>query len=47
LHTASMNCRTDIRMAIVNRFAFNNLSDILFDLPFDLWDHWEGLRDIN
>lgn len=47
LHTASMNCRTDIRMALVNRFAFKNLSDILFDLPFDLWDHWEGLRDIN
>ena len=47
LHTASMNCRTDIRMAIVNRFAFKNLSDIMFDLPFDLWDHWEGLRDIN
>ena len=34
-------------MALVNRFAFENLSDIMFDLPFDLWDHWEGLRDIN
>ena len=47
LHTASMNCRTDIRMALVNRFAFKNLRDIMFDLPFDLWDHWKGLRDIN
>ena len=47
LHTTSMNCRKHIRMALVNRFAFTNLRDIMFDLPFDLWAQWDGLRDIN
>ena len=46
LHTASMNCRQNIRMALVNRFTFTNLRDIMFDLPFDLWAQWDGLRDI-
>ena len=47
LHTASINCQDHIRMAVVNRFTFKNLNDIMFDLPFDLWSQWDGLRDIN
>lgn len=46
LHGASMNCGRDIRMAFVTRFAFSNLNDIMFDLPFNLWDQWDGLKDI-
>ena len=46
LHSASMNCRRDIRMAFVTRFSFKNLNDIMFDLPYDLWGPWEGLNDV-
>jgi len=46
LHSASMNCGTDIRMALVTRFAFKNLNDIMFDLPHNLWDQWDGLKDV-
>ncbi|MCH2663397.1 phytanoyl-CoA dioxygenase family protein [bacterium] len=46
LHSASMNCGRDIRMAFVTRFRFTNLHDIMFDLPFHLWDQWDGLKDV-
>lgn len=47
IHTASMNCQDTIRMAFVSRFNFTNLNDIMFDLPHDLWEQWDGLRDVN
>jgi hypothetical protein len=47
LHTASINCQDTIRMALVSRFAFQNLNDIMFDLPHNMWDHWDGLKDVN
>lgn len=47
LHSASMNCGTDIRMAFVTRFRFKNLNDIMFDLPYNLWDQWDGLKDVD
>ena len=34
-------------MALVSRFAFQNLNDIMFDLPHNMWDHWDGLKDVN
>ena len=43
LHRAGVNCRRAIRMAFVSRFNFNNLCEIMFDLPDDLWGQWEGL----
>ncbi len=46
LHGASMNCSRNIRMGFVTRFAFQNLHDIMFDLPFNLWDQWDGLKDV-
>ena len=46
LHSASMNCGRDIRMAFVTRFRFKNLHDIMFDLPENLWDQWDGLKDV-
>ena len=46
LHSASINCSRDIRMGFVTRFRFRNLDDILFDLPFNLWDQWDGLKDV-
>lgn len=46
LHGASMNCGRDIRMAFVTRFRFKNLHDIMFDLQDNLWEPWEGLKDV-
>jgi hypothetical protein len=46
LHSASMNCGQNIRMGFVTRFAFENLHDIMFDLPYNLWDQWDGLKDL-
>jgi hypothetical protein len=46
LHTASMNCQDTIRMALVSRFSFHNLNDIMFDLPHNMWDQWDGLKDV-
>jgi hypothetical protein len=46
IHTASMNCQDTIRMALVSRFSFHNLNDIMFDLPHSLWDQWDGLKDV-
>jgi hypothetical protein len=46
LHSASMNCGPDIRMGLVTRFRFKNLEDIMFDLPYNLWDQWDGLKDV-
>ncbi len=46
LHGPSMNCGRDIRMAFVTRFHFKNLHDIMFDLPHNLWDQWDGLKDV-
>jgi len=46
LHTASMNCQDNIRMAFVSRFNFTNLNEIMFDLPHDLWGQWDGLKDV-
>ena len=31
-----LDCQKRIRIAIVNRFSFSNLGNIMFDLPFDL-----------
>jgi len=47
LHSASMNCNRDIRMAFVTRFRFQNLNDLMFDLPHNLWEPWDGLSDID
>tara|TARA_B100000700_G_scaffold297217_1_gene361919 strand:- start:259 stop:1011 length:753 start_codon:yes stop_codon:yes gene_type:complete len=47
LHSASINCGRDIRMAFVTRFSFKNLHDIMFDLPYNTWGPWEGLKDID
>ena len=46
LHGASMNCQDTIRMALVARFNFTNLNDIMFDLPTDMWGQWDGLKDV-
>jgi len=44
LHSASMNCSRDIRMAIITRFRWTNWEDLKFEDPDDMWEYWEGVE---
>lgn len=43
-HTGSMNCRRNIRMALIARLARKDLNTIRFETPDDLWEYWDGLK---
>lgn len=43
IHSASMNCNDEIRMAIITRFRWTNWDDLKFEDPGDMWEYWEGM----
>ena len=43
IHSASRNCEKEIRMALISRLRPKNMSDILFETPEDMWQHWDGI----
>ncbi len=43
VHSASMNCSDEIRMAIITRFRWTNWDDLKFEDPDDMWEYWEGM----
>lgn len=43
IHSASMNCSDEIRMAIITRFRWTNWDDLKFEDPDDMWAYWEGM----
>ncbi len=43
IHSATVNCRDDIRMAIIARFRWTNWDDLKFEDPDDMWEYWEGV----
>ena len=46
LHSASMNCSADIRMAIITRFRWTTWEDLKFEEPDDMWEYWEGMKEL-
>ena len=45
VHSASMNCGDEIRMAAISRFRWANWNDLRFEDPDDMWAFWEGLKN--
>ena len=43
VHSASVNCSDEIRMAIITRFRWTNWDDLKFEDPDDMWEYWEGM----
>ena len=43
IHSASVNCRLDIRMATITRFRWTDWNDLKFEDPDDMWEYWSGL----
>ena len=44
VHSGSVNCARDIRMALIARLSRRDLDDIRFETPDNMWTHWEGIR---
>ena len=42
-HSGSKNCRRNIRMALIGRYARRDANDIRFETPEDMWTYWEGI----
>jgi hypothetical protein len=44
VHSASKNCRPDIRMCMITRLSRLNQDDTLFEFPENPWEYWPALR---
>ncbi len=47
VHSGSKNCSGRIRMALIARLARQDVDDIRFETPDDMWEYWEGVRACN
>ncbi|MSR82637.1 MAG: hypothetical protein EXS58_06885 [Candidatus Latescibacteria bacterium] len=47
VHSGSKNCSSRIRMALIARLARQDLEDIRFETPDDMWQYWEGIKTCN
>ncbi len=43
VHSASKNCRPEIRFCTITRLNHVDNSDILFEFPDDHWTYWDGI----
>ncbi len=44
VHSASKNCRPDIRLCMITRLSRRDQDDILFEFPDDPWEYWPALK---
>jgi hypothetical protein len=44
VHSASKNCRPDIRFCLITRLSRHDQDDILFEFPDNPWEHWPALK---
>lgn len=44
VHSASKNCRPDIRMCMITRLSRLDQDDILFEFPDNPWEYWPALK---
>jgi len=44
MHTGAKNSAEEIRMALITRFSRNDINDMLFEFPDDVWAYYDGIN---